>query len=198
MMRALTKTMLVAAAMWMGVCEARQADGPTIPMPGGVEGRVIHVSDGDTLTVLDGGRYERVIRLSDIDAPESGHGTKRPGQPFSRKASDYLKSLVLGRDVNASCFDIDARKRDDGTTRERYICTVKVQGVNVNLAMIDAGMAMAYRATPKYVRNQATYEHEEGAKRAKVGVWSMPGLVPPWEWRKSCWTNGVCPGPATD
>lgn len=181
--------------MVVGASNARPPDGPSLPMPGQIEGRVIHVADGDTLTVLDGQRHERVIRLSDIDAPESGHGTKRPGQPFSRKASEHLKGLVLGREVIASCFDIDARKRDDGTTRERYICAVKVDGADVNLAMIDAGMAMAYRATPKFVRNGATYEHEEKAKRARVGLWSMPGMVPPWEWRKSCWTGGVCPRP---
>ncbi|HUH41299.1 MAG TPA: thermonuclease family protein, partial [Castellaniella sp.] len=51
-------------------------------------GRVVDVSDGDTLGLLVGSVRKR-IRLASIDAPETSHGKNRPGQPFgqaSRKA----------------------------------------------------------------------------------------------------------------
>ena len=35
-----------------------------------LEGRVVAVSDGDTVTVLDGTKVQHKIRLSGIDAPE--------------------------------------------------------------------------------------------------------------------------------
>ena len=35
-----------------------------------ITGRVVGVADGDTITVLDGGKVQHKIRLSGIDAPE--------------------------------------------------------------------------------------------------------------------------------
>ena len=35
-------------------------------------GRVVHVADGDTITVLRPGNVEEKIRLAEIDCPESG------------------------------------------------------------------------------------------------------------------------------
>ena len=37
-----------------------------------VTGRVVGVSDGDTITVLDGAKTQHKVRLSGIDAPEKG------------------------------------------------------------------------------------------------------------------------------
>ena len=169
-------------------------NGPTLRMPGELTGKVIHVDDGDTLTVLDANNFQRVVRLTDIDAPESGHGSSFPGQPFSGRATALLKSLTLGRQVTARCYDIDVRQRDDGTTRERYICRVFVDGTNTNMAMLDAGMAMAYRKSSRYVRDQNSYQHEKAARYRRLGIWSQPDPIPPWEWRKTCWIRRQCDG----
>ena len=37
---------------------------------GTIEGRVVSVADGDTVTVLDADKVQHKIRLSEIDAPE--------------------------------------------------------------------------------------------------------------------------------
>jgi endonuclease YncB( thermonuclease family) len=37
-----------------------------------VEGRVVGVSDGDTITVLDESKTQHKIRFAGIDAPEKG------------------------------------------------------------------------------------------------------------------------------
>lgn len=73
-------------------------------------GKVIYVDDGDTVVLLRSDNSRMKIRLSDIDAPESMHGQKRPGQPLSQKATDYLKSLVHGKIVNAHCYEFDRYK----------------------------------------------------------------------------------------
>jgi endonuclease YncB( thermonuclease family) len=55
------------------------------------EGKVVGVSDGDTLTVLISGRQTKV-RLAEIDAPE-----KR--QPFGERSKQSLSDLVYGKRV---------------------------------------------------------------------------------------------------
>ena len=37
-----------------------------------IHGKVVHVSDGDTITILDEGKVENKVRLNRIDAPEKG------------------------------------------------------------------------------------------------------------------------------
>lgn len=46
--------------------------------------------------------------------------------------------------------------------------------------MVKTGMAWVYR---KYATNQAYYSAEETAKTNKIGLWSQPNPVPPWEFR---------------
>jgi len=167
-------------------------DGPPISMPGEITGKVIHVDDGDTLTLLAVDKSWRVIRLSDIDAPEVGHGSKRPGQPYGRQAGGFLRDFVLGKQARATCYDVDRRMRDDGTTRDRYVCKVFVGGIDANLALIDAGLAMAARQNKRYVRDPATYAHEDAAKAQRRGLWAQPVVVAPWEWRRRCWGHARC------
>ncbi len=54
-------------------------------------GRVVGVSDGDTITVLHRGKGER-IRLHGIDCPE-----KR--QAFGKRAKQFTSTLVFGTTV---------------------------------------------------------------------------------------------------
>jgi endonuclease YncB( thermonuclease family) len=49
-------------------------------------GRVVGISDGDTISVMRDGRAEKV-RLHGIDAPEKG-------QPFSNRAKRFVSDLV--------------------------------------------------------------------------------------------------------
>ena len=54
-------------------------------------GRVVGISDGDTISALHDGRAEK-IRLNGIDCPE-----KR--QAFGQRAKEFTSKLVFGRDV---------------------------------------------------------------------------------------------------
>ena len=56
------------------------------------EARVVGVSDGDTITVLDAQKTQYRIRVAGIDAPEKS-------QDFGNRSKEYLSDLVFGKTV---------------------------------------------------------------------------------------------------
>ena len=65
-----------------------------------LSGRVVRVTDGDTIVILDASNTQHKIRLQGIDAPERG-------QAFGTKSKEYLSDQVAGKTV-----DVDYSKRD--------------------------------------------------------------------------------------
>lgn len=55
-----------------------------------LQGRVVGVADGDTITVLDASNTQYKIRLAGIDAPEKK-------QPFGQVSKKSLSGLVYAR-----------------------------------------------------------------------------------------------------
>jgi endonuclease YncB( thermonuclease family) len=91
-----------------------------------LNGRVVGVADGDTVTVLDASRQQHKIRLMGIDAPEKK-------MPFGNRSKQSLSDLVFDRQVQ-----VEYNKKDRyGRTLGKII----VDGVDANLAQIKAGMA---------------------------------------------------------
>ena len=97
--------------------------------------------------------------------------------------------MTLGKQTDANCYDVDARKREDGTLRERYICRVIVNGIDTSMAMIDAGLAMANRQNRRYVRDPATFAHETAARVTRKGLWRDGSPLSPWQWRRANWQH---------
>ena len=94
--------------------------------------KVTRVTDGDTINVVGNGHKE-IIRLVGIDAPETSRKKSEPGQPYSRKATKYLASLVLNKTITI---------KDYGTDRYgRILGVVFVNGTNANLEMVKAGLS---------------------------------------------------------
>ena len=56
-----------------------------------LQGRVVKVSDGDTVTVLDEQRQQHVIRLAGIDAPEKSQPNGQKSKAFSLRLIFYEK-----------------------------------------------------------------------------------------------------------
>ncbi len=134
-------------------------------------GRVVGVSDGDTITVLDSQHRQHKIRLAGIDAPESK-------QAFGQVSKKHLSDLVFDRDVTLGCGKTDRYQRE--------VCVVVVNGEDANLAQVEAGMAWWYRkyANEQTSRQRDDYEASESrAKSARRGLWSDMDVMPPWEWR---------------
>jgi len=130
-------------------------------------GRVVGVTDGDTLTVLTDAKEQVRVRLTEIDAPESN-------QPWGQRAKQELSSLVFSETVHV----IYAGKDQYGRTLGR----VYVGGRDVNAEMVRTGSAWAYR---QYLTDRSFLSLEEEARAAKRGLWSMSAqqTVAPWEWR---------------
>ena len=128
---------------------------------------VVGVSDGDTLTARCGDETIKV-RLAEIDAPEKS-------QAYGQRSKQALAAL---------CFQQPGELRPlksldrYGRTVARVVCN----GVDENLAQVQAGMAWAYT---KYLTDPTIKAAESSAKSGERGLWADPQPVPPWEWRKA-------------
>jgi|SRR5215510_16510467 len=141
-----------------------------------VEGRVVSISDGDTITMLDYSKTQHKIRIAGIDAPEGG-------QAFGERSKQNLSALVFQKGVEARCHKKDRYGRE--------VCTVYVALRDVGLEQIRAGMAWHYKS---YQHEQPTQERlvyrdeEDAARAARRGLWKDAKPVPPWEFRR---TRGI-------
>ena len=135
-------------------------------------GKVIRIADGDTITILDQTKTQHKIRLAGIDAPEKG-------MPFGQKSKEHLSVLVAGKQVLVETSKVDRYGRKVGK--------VIVEGLDANLAQIEAGFAWHYKAYEReqsVVDRQAYDKAEEHAREARKGLWQDREPVPPWEWRR--------------
>jgi len=133
-----------------------------------INGRVIGISDGDTLTILDARNVQFKIRLAAIDAPEKS-------QPFGQRGKQQLSSLCYGKSASVKVVSVDRYGRTVGD--------IDCAGVNANIAMIQSGLAWVYR---KYDKGYGhLYALEEEARNSRRGLWADSNPMPPWEWRKA-------------
>jgi micrococcal nuclease len=146
-----------------------------------IDGFVMKVSDGDTITVnADGSKVK--VRLYGIDAPETEKSNKKtgrvskPGQPFGEEAFMALQSKVGGKRVRLDVMDVDRYKR--------AVCVVWVDGREINREMVLEGLAWAYK---QYLDRPHASEYlraEEQARSERRGLWKQYNPVPPWEFRR--------------
>lgn len=139
--------------------------------------RVVRVTDGDTIKAATD-QIGIIIRLVGIDAPEKSRKKNEPGQPYSRKATKYLASLVLNKTITVQEY---------GTDRYgRILGVVFVNGTNANLEMVKAGLAEVYRGRqPRYFNVKIYQDAEAAAKDAGRGMWVLGDkYISPREWRK--------------
>jgi len=133
-------------------------------------GRVVGVTDGDTLTVLrptaDGPR-ESKVRLEGIDAPE-------PGQDYGTLAKQRLSDLAYGKTVRVEVKGID----DFG----RLVARVKVGELDISEELVRSGLAWHYK---RYSAEHALDGLEREARAAKRGLWTVATPQAPWEYRQA-------------
>ena len=139
--------------------------------------KVVIVYDGDTIKAIGNGQ-EIKARLLGIDAPEIFKGKLKPGQPLSEKARKYLSGMVLNKRVNIDSYGLDVH--------ERILAKVFVDGKNVNLEMINAGMAEVNRDRAPPGSDLALFRQaEKEARAAKRGIWAQgDDYISPKKWRK--------------
>ena len=125
------------------------------------------VTDGDTIKIGN-----TIIRLHGIDAPEKHQKCEKYGQTWAcgRASTELLLSLINSQVIVCK-----------GAIKDRYkrlIAVCYVDQTNLNAAMVDAGLALAYRKySSDYVLN------EEKAKVNGEGMWAGE-FIYPWDWRR--------------
>jgi micrococcal nuclease len=159
------RTLRVAAVVFLFVALGSfPAVAASKPAVHDITGKVVSVHDGDTVTVLVGGRQHK-IRLNGIDAPELS-------QDYGRRSRQLLASLCFGKIVRVRVVDIDRYGREVGD--------VFLGDSAVNAEMVRAGLAWHYK---QYSTDPALAALEVDARAAKRGLWAAPHPTAPWDWR---------------
>ena len=133
-----------------------------------LRGRVVGISDGDTLTLLTQNRQQVKIRLHGIDAPELG-------QAWGQRAKQALSSLTFRQIVHVQEIDQDRYGRIVGIVyRNQH---------SINEALIASGHAWVYR---EYNKNKRWDTLETEARKKRRGLWNLhPNQrIPPWDYRQ--------------
>jgi endonuclease YncB( thermonuclease family) len=137
-----------------------------------IEGKVVGVADGDTITILDDQKVQHKIRLMGIDAPEKG-------QPFGDASKKSLSDLAFGQSVT-----VDFNKRD---RYGRVIGKVIRNGKDLNVEQIRRGLAWHYKQyqNEQELDDRSLYANEEYlAQKDHRGLWADKEPVAPWDFRK--------------
>lgn len=130
-------------------------------------GKVIKISDGDTVTILLKGNQQKKLRLAEVDCPESG-------QPFGKNAKQFTSDKVFGKTVSFV-----------ETSTDRYGRSIaKVyydNGKYLSKELIKAGLGWWYFS---YSKDASLGKLQENAQNAKIGLWQDIHAMAPWEYRK--------------
>ncbi len=136
-------------------------------------GKVIGISDGDTLTLLDQANVQHKIRLSGIDAPEKK-------QAFGEKSKQALSDCAYGKPAV-----VEYDKKDH---YGRTVGKVIVGRTDCNLRQISLGLAWHYK---KYADEQPELDREayamleQAARSQRRGLWVEQNAMAPWDFRKA-------------
>lgn len=163
------RTWSSSSCIWIGLLLAL---GSLVASAETITGRVVGVTDGDTITIRDASNQQFKIRLSGIDAPEKG-------QSFGNRAKESLSEMVFTKQVV-----VESNKED---RYRRKVGKVQHEGTDVNLEQVKRGMAWHYTA---YAKEQAPADREAYANaeaEARVqrrGLWRESTQSAPWEVRR--------------
>jgi micrococcal nuclease len=133
----------------------------------GFAGKVVKVSDGDTIEVKTADKQLIKVRLFGIDCPEKK-------QMFGQQAKRFTSKEVYGKTV-----EVEEKNKD------MYGCMIGVvclkNNVCLNADLLKAGYAWVYR---DYYKGTEYYDYEKQARDAKLGLWGGKCPIAPWDWRR--------------
>ena len=137
-----------------------------------LQGRVVEVHDGRTVTVENTGRRIKVA-LKAADAPEKD-------QPYGDAARQHLATLVLNRYVSIEYTGLGPEAILIG----RVFC----DDHDIGLQMIRDGVAWfdrSYETNLGALERRLYAESERAARDERRGLWQDASPTPPWEWRRA-------------
>jgi endonuclease YncB( thermonuclease family) len=147
--------------------------------------KVTEVCDGDTIKV-NGYGVEIRLRLAGIDAPETTKNKIGFGQRYSQEARDYLSRTVLNKTIEL--------KGHGYRNIDLMLGTVFLNGKNINLEMVRAGLAEVFRGEPpKDLNLDPFFKAERQSRAEKKGIWVQgDNYVSPRTWRKRQRLKSAC------
>jgi endonuclease YncB( thermonuclease family) len=166
---------LVLAALLADGCrleEGRPGAGPPGRNEAGearLDGRVLRVSDGDSLIVAARNGRRLTVRLYGVDAPELG-------QDHGRASRDYLAALLSGKAV--------ALERHGRDQYGRLLARVYLDGRALDEALVRDGQAWVYSQYCQEIWCAKRLAEQREARRQRLGLWRTPRPTPPWVWRR--------------
>ena len=118
-----------------------------------VSGKVIRVSDGDTILIQSGSQKIRV-RMYGIDAPELK-------QKYGEESKKYLEKRIMDKNVDIKVINQDQYGRKVGK--------VFYKNKDINLEMLETGNAWFYEYHAKHEKDYR--KAFKNAKEEKLGLW---------------------------
>lgn len=138
------------------------------------EGKVVGVTDGDTITVLEGKKTHHTIRFRGIDAPESA-------QDFGNQSRENLAKMIFDKTVEVETCEKDSYYPD------REIGLVMLAQRSANEFQVESGLAHYYKEFSGNLSQDERFrlaEAEDRAKRAGRGLWINPNPTLPKDFRR--------------
>ena len=136
-------------------------------------GRVVAITDGDTIRVVIDGEEHR-LRYIGIDTPESVV-PDAPIEPFALAAHAANSALVSHKEV---VLEKDVSETDQFDRLLRYVWLPPEEGRPgsgwrlVNLVLVRAGLAEAVDYPPDTKHSAILHAAEEEARAAGYGLWT--------------------------
>lgn len=145
-----------------------------------IDGTVVKIHDGDTFTVKLAGEESgkpRVVRFLGVDTPEVDFNGHTQGE-IAFIARDHLISLVpIGSQVSIKV------ESEWQLKQRRILGTVFFDGQDINLKMIESGLAAPYFILPFDKKIMSRYsEAAKVAYEEKRGIYAL-GEIMPYEFR---------------
>ena len=123
------------------------------------DAKVVRVADGDTLEAVAVGQSRVIrIRLQGVDAPELG-------EPFSREAQAFVRTLLFDQRVRIVGHELDRY--------DRLVARVSASGKDASTELVRAGLACH-----SYARDAALASEESRARSTGVGFWAATAKKP--------------------
>lgn len=130
-------------------------------------GRIVGVTDGDTITFLTDSKEEIKVRLDGIDCPETN-------QAYGSKAKEFTAQLAFNKAAKLEKSGIDKYGRTLGVV-------ILENGKNLNQEILKAGYAWHYK---KYNNDTQLADLESEARVKKLGLWQDSSPTAPWDFRR--------------
>ena len=131
-----------------------------------ISGKVIGIKDGDTVVILLEGNIQKTLRVAEVDSPENS-------QPFGKNAKQFTSDQIFGKQINFIETDTDRYGRT--------IAKIYYDNKYLSAEIIKSGFGWWYY---HYSNDKNLEMLEDEASKNKIGLWSDPNSIPPWEWRK--------------